>query len=582
MSMARPPHVAMLMALVLLSAPAVALAGEAASPADLKDDPLSSPRTQWFRDGKFGMFIHWGLYAVPAGVWKGKEIGGIGEWIMSNAHIPVAEYEPLAKEFNPVKFDAKAWVKVAKDAGMKYVVITSKHHDGFSMFRTKLTPYNIVDATPWKKDPMADLAAACKEAGLRFSFYHSIMDWHNPDQEKDFAKYSEYLHGQVKELLTQYGPLGILWFDGEWIGPWDAAKGRELYEFCRSIQPDLVVNNRVGKRGRTDGDYETPEQEIPAGAVKARLWETCMTLNDTWGYKTSDHNWKPAGDVVRKLVDIASKGGNFLLNVGPTAEGVIPPESVERLQEVGRWMKTNGDAIYGTTMSPWRRHAWDGRATTKGDVLYVHVYKWPEGSLKIAGLKGEVVGVKALDPAIALGKPEIAADGDATVITLPKPEKTDPADTVVAVRFKGKVEVAEASGAGKQAPDGTVTLGGADAVLHGSTIQYEADKDCVGFWTRADDGVSWDLAITRPGACGVEVTAACDKGSGGSEYVVACGDQQLKGTVGETGSWTQFETVKLGTLKIEKAGKSELSVKAASKPGLGVMNLRSIVLRPAP
>jgi len=560
---------------------AAAARAEDAPGKDLKDDPLTSPRTQWFRDGKFGMFIHWGLYAVPAGAWKGKDVDGIGEWIMNNAHIPVSEYEPLAREFNPVRFDAAAWVRVAKDAGMKYVVITSKHHDGFSMFRTKLTPYNIVDATPWKKDPMADLAEACKVAGLKFCFYHSIMDWRRPEQNTDFPKYKEFMMGQLKELLTQYGPIGILWFDGEWIGPWDAAQGRALYEYCRTLQPDLIINNRVGKRGRTDGDYETPEQEIPAGAVKGRLWETCMTLNDTWGYKKNDQHWKPAADVVRKLVDIASKGGNFLLNVGPTGEGEIPAESVERLQEVGRWMKVNGESIYGTTMSPWKRCPWEGRATVKGKTLYMHVFTWPSG-LRVPSIKDNpVVSMKPLDPSIKLGFPDVGGSVGNPDEWYTKPPKVDPMDTVIVVEYRDKVEAAPEPAPGKQSADGEFLLKGADAELHGETIKYEDDKDCVGFWTNAGDWASWNLEVAKPGTFQVTLTLACDKGAGGSEFVLAVGGQELKGKVAETGAWTAFETLKLGTLKLDKAGKVALSVKALSKPGLGVMNLRAIEFKPA-
>jgi len=296
--------------------------------APLDDDPLTSPRTEWFRQGKFGMFIHWGVYAVPAGVYQGKEVGGLGEWIMDKAKIPVPEYEKFARQFNPTRFDAREWVRLAKEAGMTYMVITSKHHDGFCLWDSKHTAYDIIDTTPFARDPLKELAHACREAGITLCFYHSIMDWHHPDAGGEaFPRYREHLKAQVKELIAGYGPLGILWFDGEWIKEWDEAQGADLYRFCRTLQPSLMVNNRVGKRKSTDGDYETPEQDIPAGAIKGRLWETCMTMNDTWGFKTNDQNWKSTTDLLRKLIDIASKGGNFLLNVGPTAEGLIPEPS---------------------------------------------------------------------------------------------------------------------------------------------------------------------------------------------------------------------------------------------------------------
>ena len=273
-------------------------------------------RMAWFRDARFGMFIHWGLYAVPGGEWNGKKVDGIGEWIMNNGHIPVADYEKLAAQFNPTRFDATQWVRIAKDAGIKYVVITSKHHDGFSMFDSKVSDYTIVKSTPFKRDPMKELSAACKDAGVRFCFYHSIMDWHHPDAQRiGFPEYNNapsnpnfphyaanYLKPQLKELLTNYGDLGILWFDGEWIGDWKADMGRDLYAWCRSLQPNLIINNRVGKARNSMqgmdkgqgavGDYGTPEQEIPATGFGPGVdWESCMTMNDTWGFKKNDHNW---------------------------------------------------------------------------------------------------------------------------------------------------------------------------------------------------------------------------------------------------------------------------------------------------
>lgn len=352
------------------------------------DDAFDAPRTRWWREAKFGMFIHWGLYALPAGKWKGRTVPGIGEWIMYNAKIPVPEYEPLARQFNPARFDARAWARTAKSAGMRYLVITSKHHEGFSMFRTRANNYNVVDATPFKRDPLRELFAACRAENIRPGFYYSILDWHHPyANDRDAPRYIAAMREQIRELVRNYDPA-VLWFDGEWVSWWNEQRGRELETFVRALKPDIVINNRVGKRKTTDGDYETPEQEIPKEALGARLWETCMTLNDTWGYKKDDNNWKSATDVIRKLADIASKGGNFLLNVGPTAEGVIPEPSVRILAEVGRWLRTNGDAIYGTTFAPpdMAQPSW-GRITRKNDRLYLIVFDWPkEGQPIILGL----------------------------------------------------------------------------------------------------------------------------------------------------------------------------------------------------
>lgn len=373
-------------------------------------------RLEWFQEARFGMFIHWGVYAVPAGEWKGQRVGSAGEWIMATAKIPVSEYEPLAKQFNPVQFDAREWVRLAKAAGMKYIVITSKHHDGFGLFRSRLTDW-CVKSTPFPRDPLRELADACKQEGLKLCFYHSIMDWHHPDYgsrpawndqatgQPDMDRYVVYLKGQLKELLSRYGPIGILWFDGEWEKAWTHERGVDLYNYVRSLQPDIIVNNRVGKgragmngmdQGRGVGDYGTPEQEIPAtGFGPGVAWESCMTMNNTWGYRKDDNHWKSATTLVRNLVDCASKGGNYLLNVGPTAEGLIPEASVERLRAIGRWMTTNQVAIYGTQASPFSKLSW-GRCTQKASgkntTLYLHVFDWPtDGVLLVPGLPNPVV-----------------------------------------------------------------------------------------------------------------------------------------------------------------------------------------------
>ncbi len=428
-----------LLTLALAAALVPAVAGAATD--KFSDDPLTSPRTAWWRQAKFGMFIHWGIYAVPAGEWKGGPVKGIAEWIMHKARIPVEEYEPLAKQFNPVKFDADAWAALAQAAGMKYLVITSKHHDGFSMFDSDRTTYDVVDATPWGRDPMAALSEACRKRNIKFCFYYSIMDWHHPDEDRSrperFPGYERYMRGQVRELIEKYGPLGILWFDGQWIPQWNQEKGRDLYNYVRALQPSIIVNDRVGKRKEGDGDYRTPEQKIPAAAMEGQLWETCMTMNNTWGYSKHDQNWKSTADLVRKLIDIASKGGNFLLNVGPTAEGVIPEASVVRLKEMGAWMSKNGEAIYGTTRSPFAQYSFNGRCTTKGDTLYVHVFEWPrEGTVEVRGLKGEVAGVRALDPAVGFPGHTSTLAGDGTVLNLSRPARPDPYATVIAVQLK--------------------------------------------------------------------------------------------------------------------------------------------------
>lgn len=359
-------------------------------------------KMDWWREARFGMFIHWGIYSVPAGIYQGKDIPGIGEWIMNNAKIPVAEYEKYAAQFNPVDFDAEEWVRLAKEAGMKYIVITSKHHDGFAMFHSRVSPYNIVDATPFKRDVIAEIAAACKKYGMALGLYYSqAQDWHTPGgtaigghwdkaQDGDMDQYLDRIAvPQVDEILNNYGDIKILWFDTPLgMNPERAAK------FMPALQkhPSLIYNNRLG--GGVEGDLETPEQHIPATGIPGKNWETCMTMNDTWGYKINDRNWKSTKALARNLIDIASKGGNYLLNVGPTSKGKIPEASVKRLQEIGNWMKINGEAIYGTSASPFNKLDW-GRCTRKTEeekeLLYLHVFDFPEnGILTLPGLAGKI------------------------------------------------------------------------------------------------------------------------------------------------------------------------------------------------
>ena len=427
-------------------------------------------RMQWFRDAKFGMFIHWGAYSTAAGEWNGKTVGGAGEWLLSNAQIRPEDYESLQRQFNPVKFDAKRWVAIAKDAGMKYIVITSKHHDGFCLWDSALTDWDVGGSPFAPRDPLKELADACAEAGIRLCFYHSIMDWHHPDYlprrawdtrpttGAQYGRYVEYMKGQLKELTSgKYGKVGIMWFDGEWEGTWTHEMGKDLYDFVRRLDRDIIVNNRVDtgrsgmegitREGDYRGDYGTPEQQIPATGLPAGVdWETCMTMNGTWGYRKADDGWKSSTDLIRKLVDIASKGGNFLLNVGPTGEGEIPGASVERLAAMGAWMKVNARAIDGTMANPFAEPPAWGRVTRavnpdKSDRLYLHVFDWPkDGKLRLSGLISQPRAVQILGQRTR-NLWTFDQAGDAWVFNLPE-QPLDPACTVVAVDLDGPLDVA--------------------------------------------------------------------------------------------------------------------------------------------
>lgn len=375
------------------------------------------------------MFIHWGLYAIPAGEWEGRRVKGIGEWIQHKGKIPLADYQKLAERFNPTEFDADEWVRLMKEAGCRYFVITTKHHDGFALYRSEVSDYDIAN-TPFgsgnDRDIMRELADAARKHGVRIGWYHSIMDWRHPDylprrgweersaEGADYDRFVEYLHAQVAEILNNYGPIDVIWFDGEWEATWTHEHGVALHEHCMKQNPRLLVNNRVdkgrkgmqgmNKAGAFRGDFGTPEQEIPeAGFGPGVYWESCMTMNDTWGYKSYDDNWKSDTTLVRNLIDTASKGGNYLLNVGPTALGEIPAPSQDRLREIGRWLEVNGESIYGTSASQFGSLDW-GRVTGKkleGDryAYYLHVFDWPsDGRLVLPAIHNRALEASSLDP----------------------------------------------------------------------------------------------------------------------------------------------------------------------------------------
>lgn len=401
----------------------------------------NDPKMQWWKDAKFGMFIHWGIYSVPAGKWGDRTT--YGEWIMHSSKIPRAEYAALAKQFNPTQFNAEEWVKLAKDAGQKYIVITSKHHDGFAMFGSKASPYNIVDATPFKRDILKELAEACRRHDMKLGFYYSqAQDWYHPGgavsgnvewdetHKGDMAKYvDEIAIPQVKEILSNYGDIAVLWWDTP------ANMTREMAQKLADLTkpyPSLITNNRLG--AGMGGDLETPEQFVPATGFPGRNWEVCMTMNGHWGYNAWDDRWKSTEDLLQKLIDIVSKGGNFLLNVGPNAYGIIPEVCQQNLREMGEWLRLNGEAIYGTQASPFPYLSW-GRATRKGQTLYLHVFDWPaDGKLNVP-FANKITKAWLLADRKSLLK--VTPAKDKSVIQLPS-YAPDKIASVIAVEFTGE------------------------------------------------------------------------------------------------------------------------------------------------
>ena len=544
---------------------------------------------EWWRDARFGLFIHWGLYAQPAGVWKGEEIPGISEWIMARAEIPVKEYEQLAATFNPVKFNAEQWVSLAKQAGMKYIVITSKHHDGFAMFHSQASSYNIVDATPFDRDPLKELAEACKKQDMRLGFYYSqAQDWHEPggtywnieqgephwDPDMVREPLMNYMEGkavpQVKEILENYGGLDILW--------WDTPRGMTL-EAAEALQavtaryPDLITNNRLYRPW--PGDFSTPEQNVPPTGLDYD-WEVCMTMNTSWGYKKNDHNWKSDTVLIRMLTDIASKGGNLLLNVGPTAEGEIPGPSVERLQAIGRWMDVNGESIYGTGPSPFFRLPWGrctSRTTDKGTTLYLHVFRWPEeGILRVPGLTASILSVRLLsDPSRKLS---FRSEGGDLLIELPE-RMPDPISTVVVLDTRGTPEIASNMPAWSC---GRIRLPADFADIHNPgygthiILQGSGREARITNWTDPGAWLEWMFHSDQAGTYAVMAQIRTREPG---KLTVRVGEEERIVEIPVTGqSWSR---VNLGEIDLRETGDQFISLRPVPEEWTG-MELGAIIL----
>src|SRR5271163_4242032 len=426
-------------------------------------------RMEWWREARFGMFIHWGLYSIPAGTWDGKQIPGIGEWIMNNASIPVADYKALASQFNPTSFSAHDIVALAKAAGMNYIVITAKHHDGFAMFDSKANSFNIVAATPFRRDPLRELAEECRKQGIKLGFYYSQdQDWtapggsayktgnhdlptHHWDKAQD-GDFDTYLHTkaipQIKELLSNYGEFpAVVWFDTP-TANMTPERAAEIVTLLNQ-HPNLIWNNRLG--GTYKGDTETPEQYIPPQGFPGRDWESCMTINETWGYKSYDLDFKSTETLLRNLIDIASKGGNYLLNIGPDSKGVVPAPEVERLHQMGEWLAVDGEAIYGTgptlfgaeagafsataedkNGTPKFVPAWDWRSTTTPDKIYIEIFKWPNGTFHLDKLPRKVTSAYLLADSTHTSL-KLTQTGDSLDVQLPA-KALDPIATVLVLK----------------------------------------------------------------------------------------------------------------------------------------------------
>lgn len=475
----------------------------------LRPSPAARAALARWRAARFGLFIHWGLYAIPAGVWRGQRVPYIGEWLMFREKIPVATYAKFAARFHPRHFDAAAIVRLAREAGQRYIVITAKHHDGFAMYDSASNPYNVVAATPWAHDPMRDLARECKKQGVTLCFYYSQdLDWHHPDGAWNTWDYDEkkkntdrYLHEkvypQLRELLTNYGPVGLIWFDTPLTI--SRAQSAAIRRFVKKIQPGCLVSGRIG---HGLGDYGIPrDNQMPPGRLRGD-WEVCATLNHTWGFKKHDHEWKSAPNLIRTLVESASKNANYLLNIGPDADGRVPAPSVARLRAVGRWLKANGESIYGTAPSPFTHDFPWGRITAKGRTLYLHFFSKPPRRFELRGLETQVrSAVPLLAPAKKLSCTQ-TRDAATGVPMLQIDTAKLPFKAPVTV-LKLTLAAAPVVAPGPiQEPDGVLSLLAAEARPGADRGRPQLRITPLGFtsgWKNPTDRLDWTGTVLTPG-----------------------------------------------------------------------------------
>ena len=553
-------------------------------------------RGAWLKDSRFALFIHWGLYSELGNTWKNKTQYGISEWIMKRAQIPVAEYEKVADRFNPTEFNAKEWVQLAKDTGMRHIMITAKHHEGFAMFKSSVSPFNIVDATPFKRDPMKELADACSAGGLRLGFYYSqSQDWYERDaigNDWDFKKgegdFQRYLKGkaipQLQELLSNYGPIAGVWFDTP--GPITPDESKMLVDLVHKLQPQCLANSRIGNGL---GDYDTlGDQEIPP-LPRPGLWETPDTANDTWGYAWYDRNWKSPSEIAERLVRVVSRGSTYMLNVGPDGKGRIPEQSARILREVGTWVHAHEEAIHGTDSTPFGPIPW-GECTARGNTLYLHVFQWPsDGKLILPGLQSKVKRA-------TLEGEKITATSEANllVITVPKlrPETLIPVITLeLSGPIKANRDLYMLKGCRNTLEVGMATLNGC-AVKAVNWMEKFGDwkhAQCIGDWHGTKPSATWDFKTVAPCSFYLDVEYTCPDEDDYSEWGICCGDTSLTFPLIDTGerpkrkafggAMPRFRTYRVGVIDFPKPGVQKLTFAPTGAEG---KNIRVSALRLTP
>ncbi len=545
-------------------------------------------RLQWFREAKFGLFIHWGVYSMI-----GRE-----EWARQILQIPLKEYQYYADNFDPVEFDPDEWAALAKEAGVKYAVITSKHHDGFAIYDSAHSDYDVMRAK-YGRDILGPLSASMKRAAIPLGFYYSIMDWHHPDylprrawetdrtaKGADFGRYMDFATNQIKELVAKYDPA-VLWFDGEWEHSNEEQRAFAIGEMLLEMKPSLLINDRLYRREPGYGDFGTPENFVPATGVRnpdgsPRLWEACYTMNwNGWGFNRYETEFHSAPQLIRQLVEIVSKGGNLLLNVGPQPDGRIQDDFVARLREIGVWLKANGEAIYGTTASVFERLPFFGRCTVKGQTLYIHVMGWPnDGRIRLPGLQTDVKKAYLLvDKTKAL---PFRRAGQDVVVTLPA-RASDPDATVVVVELEGEpvvepYRIVPGEGRPRRASQFSSPMF-SPLWASAPTSTISTRRRC---WPTGRTSTTTRSGCSRrPSPATYEVRASYASMWGGKAgYEVEVDGQKLAAQTESSPSVYVPKTFTVGTVKLE-AGEHKLQVRITCVTNNHAMNLEKVVLVPA-
>jgi alpha-L-fucosidase len=557
-------------------------------------------RLQWWREARFGMFVHWGVYSGLGNEYKGRQGGGYAEHIQRVLKIPIPEYRAeVAGNFNPTNFNADEWIRTAKAAGMDYFIITSKHHDGFAMWPTKVNDYNIMDATPWHHDPMADLRAACKKYGVKFGFYYShAFDWGNsnaPGNDWDYknpggntkiggtdwwttkpefmTQVRKYVDGksipQLQELIRNYDP-DIFWFDTP--GKLPPSENYRIMKAVRTASSRAVINGRLV---RGWGDYDSTADRPAEFSPHEGDWEGIPTTDESYGWNKFDHSHKPTSHFIQLLAKSVARGGNVLMNVGPMGNGEIAPEDMAILKGIGDWWKVNGESIRGCGRTPLQVQTW-GESTRKGNTLYLHVFNWPtNGQLVVGGLKSNVKRVDLFGTTL-LEPPAFRRLNPLDVsITVPI-NAPDKADSVVVLECDG--DIATDTARLLQPSFTTETLRVFDAQLHGKSLRFGPGKTRdahVTGWTKADEFITWPVRLNGDATFDVSATYDAEPDSAGNTFVLAAANQQLKGTV-QAGS---IRTIALGRISL-KAGAGEIKVLPVELKSGELMQLRTVELNP--